>query len=250
MTFTVEDTKQISFDSIEGMLSYVEQEKKNTSRISIASLLAEGATFHDDKLFGSEGYGLKLNQPAMDDLCGMLGFSSPLLNKLDKSGLASDILNDRIKSKALKEKIGNAEFVFDEPSQTILGIVSRSYVGYSNHDFINDICNGLSVGGQQSLFASLGEYEFKTSYSINTHLHIRLQNKNEQGIVSGRGGSAKDVSLLGLQVSNSMSGGQALKMAYFVERMVCANGLILPVGGSQAKLIHSGHRENLALCES
>jgi hypothetical protein len=156
----------------------------------------------------------------MDDLCGMLGFSSPLLNKLDKSGLASNILNDRINSTVLKEKIGNAEFVFDEPSQTILVIVSRSYVGYSNLDFINDICNSLSAGGQQSLLTSLCEYEFKKSYSINTHLHIRFQNRNEQGIVSGKGGSAKDVSLLGLQVPNSMSGGQALKMAYFVEQMI------------------------------
>jgi len=33
-------------------------------------------------------------------------------------------------------------------------------------------------------------------------------------------------------------------MAYFVERMICANGLVLPVGGSQARLIHAGQREN------
>ena len=36
---------------MEGILSYVEQEKKHTDRISVVSLLAEGATFYDDKFF-------------------------------------------------------------------------------------------------------------------------------------------------------------------------------------------------------
>jgi hypothetical protein len=64
------------------------------------------------------------------------------------------------------------------------------------------------------------------------------------GVIRGRGGEADDESKLGLQLSNAMSGGKALKMDYFVQRKVCANGLILPVGGAQARLIHSGKEEN------
>jgi len=90
------------------------------------------------------------------------------------------------------------------------------------------------------LFPSFGEFEFSKSYSINTHLNLRLQNKSQKGIIRGKGGIAEDVSVLGLQVSNSMAGGKALRMAYFVERMLCANGLVLPVGGAQARVIHVG----------
>lgn len=64
------------------------------------------------------------------------------------------------------------------------------------------------------------------------------------GVIRGKGGEGGDKSLLGLQLSNAMSGGKALKMDYFVHRLVCANGLILPVGGAQARLIHSGHKDN------
>jgi hypothetical protein len=174
----------------------------------------------------------------------LLGLYSPLLNKLEKAGLVSDILNDRIHSETLKDSVKNAEFVFDEPSQTVLGIVSGSYVGYSNQDFVSDIYSCLSTSKQQSLLSSFGEFEFKKSYSINTHLHIRLLNESKQGTIQGKGGTGDDVSYLGLQVSNSMSGGKALKMAYFVERKVCANGLVLPVGGAEARLIHAGRREN------
>jgi hypothetical protein len=108
MAFILEKTQAVSFDCIEGMLSYVEHEKKHTARISVVSLLAEGATFHDDKFFGKGNYSLKFNQPALDDLCSLLGLYSPLLNKLDKAGLASDILNDRIHSEALKDSVKNA----------------------------------------------------------------------------------------------------------------------------------------------
>lgn len=244
MAFKVETTQQVAFDSVELMMAHVELEKKNTARISVTGLLSEGAEFRDDECFGKGDYALKFNSSALDDLCRLLNLYSPMLEQLERPGLASEVLNDRIHSKALQDKLNNTEFVFDEPSKTILGVVSKSYVGYSNLDFLNDVCACLSIDKQKSWLPTFGEFEFSTSYSINTHLNLRLQNKSRQGVVRGKGGIAEDVSFLGLQISNSMAGGKALRMAYFVERMVCANGLILPVGGSQARLIHAGHRKN------
>lgn len=179
---------------------------------------------------------------ALDDVCRLLGLYSPMLETLEKRGLASEVLNDRIYSKSLQEKLERTQFVFDEPSKTVLGVVSESYVGYSNQDFLNDISICLTGSKQQSWVPSFGDFEFSTSYSVNTHLNLRLQHKNQKGIIRGKGGTAEDVSIIGLQISNSMSGGKALRMAYFVERMLCANGLVLPVGGAQARLIHAGQQ--------
>jgi hypothetical protein len=49
MSFKLEKTKQAVFDCLDGMLTYVEQEKKNTSRITIGGLISEGAVFWDDE---------------------------------------------------------------------------------------------------------------------------------------------------------------------------------------------------------
>ena len=244
MAFKVEKTKEVTFESVESMMTYIEQEKKNTSRISIGGLLTEGATFQNDESFGKDDYKLKFNMPALDSLCRQLSLYTPMLEQLDNPGLASDVLNDRLFSKGLKDKLNKTELVFDEVSKTVLGIVSQSYVGYSNEDFLTDICSCLSSDKQTSLIPSFGEFEFVKSYSINTHLNLRLLNKSKKGVIYGKGGVDEDVSYLGLQVSNAMAGGKALRMAYFVERLVCANGLVLPAGGTETKLIHAGKREN------
>lgn len=244
MSFILEKTKEISFDNIEKVLEHVSYEKKNTARISIEGLLANGAFFFNDKFFGKADFKLSFNKPALDDFCNLLGFYSPMLGKLETFGLTSDVLNDLIQSKTGKEKIKNYEFVFDEATQTVLGCVSKSYVGYSNQDFLSDVFSCLSNKSQKELIPELDNFQFKTAYSVNTHLYLRLQHKKAKGVVHGRGGTGNDISILGLQLSNTMSGGNALKMAYFVERLLCANGLILPVGGAQARLIHSGKEDN------
>ncbi len=244
MAFKLEMTPQITFDCLNGLMSYVEHEKKNTSRIAIGGLLSEGACFQNDESFGKDGYALKINLLGMENLCRLLNLYYPMLQQLEKTGLASDVLNDRLNSKNLKDKLNKTQFVFDEPSKTILGVVSESYVGYSNQDFLNDVFSCLEGNEQKSKLTNHCDFEFSTSYTINTHLNLRFQRKSKHGEIRGRGGIADDVSYLGLQISNSMAGGKALTMAYFVHRMLCANGLILPVSGSNARLIHAGHREN------
>lgn len=244
MTFKLEKTKQVKFDCIDGMMTYLEMEKKNTKRINIGDLLGQAACFSNDGSFGKSEYAFKFNAPAMYDLCRILNLYPPMLEQLEKPGLASDILNDRINSEGLKDKLNKTQFVFDEPSKTVLGLVGVSYIGYSNQDFLDDVCFSLSGEKQKSWIPNFGEFDFSTSYSINTHLSLRLKNESKKGVVKGKGGEGDDESILGLQISNSMAGGKALQMAYFVERMLCANGLILPVGGTKARLIHAGQREN------
>ncbi len=43
MAFNIEQTQEVTFNCIDGMMTYIEQEKQNTSRIAIGGLLREGA---------------------------------------------------------------------------------------------------------------------------------------------------------------------------------------------------------------
>jgi hypothetical protein len=246
MAFELAAVQAVSFDSVEQVLTHVEQEQKNVARIPIVDLVEKGAFFFSDKYFGNADLKLTMNEPALNDLFRWLDFYSPsFLERLEKTDLASEVLTDLVRSQAGKNKLKNAEFVFDDSTKTVIGVVSDTYVGYSNKKFLDDICDCLSSKKKQkSVFSELTDFEFETSYSINTHLHLRLLHKKMTGVIRGKGGIAEDVSKLGLQLSNAMSGGKALKMDYFVHRLVCANGLILPVGGAQARLIHSGKEEN------
>lgn len=81
---------------------------------------------------------------------------------------------------------------------------------------------------------------------INTRLYLRLLSpKIKAGIVTGRGGTSEDVSKIGIQLSNSMIGDSSIKAAFFVYRMICANGLILESLKDSGLVRHSGKEETL-----
>ena len=63
------------------------------------------------------------------------------------------------------------------------------------------------------------------------------------GIISGRGGTDEDISRVGFQLSNSMVGTKAIKADFFVLRLVCANGLILPSVNHSGVVTHRGKPE-------
>ena len=246
MGFELSEVKAISFGSIDEVFEHVEQEQKNIARISIIDLIEKGAFFFGDKYFGNSDFKLTLNEPALNDLFRWLDFySSSFLHRLEKNELASEVLTDLVRSPQGKSKLKNAEFVYDESTKNIVGVVSNTYVGYSNKSFLDAIEDCLSLKNtQRTLFKEIADFEFQTSYSINTHLHLRLLHKKTVGVIRGKGGEGDDISKLGFQLSNAMSGGKALKMDYFVHRLICNNGLIVPISTVQSRLIHSGKEEN------
>jgi hypothetical protein len=65
-----------------------------------------------------------------------------------------------------------------------------------------------------------------------------------KGVISGQRGAGKDVSEIGVELSNSMAGGHAVRLCWFVFRLICANGLVARVGSGEGRVIHSGVEEN------
>ncbi len=162
-----------------------------------------------------------------------------------ESELASRILNDLLGQDNAKAQLSNSEFVINEKGSDsshgkVCGIVSSSYVGYSNNSFVRDIENVIS----ENDLSSAGKLTLKEAYSINTRLHLRLTSMHISGTVSGRGGISEDKTEIGLEFCNSMVGDAAVSIDYFLHRLVCANGLVLPAGRNGARVIHSGKAKN------
>ena len=61
--------------------------------------------------------------------------------------------------------------------------------------------------------------------------------------MKGRGGTGDDISTIGMQISNSMAGGHAVRLAYFIKRLICANGLAVRVAENEGRVIHTGTRK-------
>jgi len=94
--------------------------------------------------------------------------------------------------------------------------------------------------------ASNGRLNFQAAFVVNTRLRLRVLKPVEHGLVTGRGGKDTDKSLVGLQVANSMVGDTAVSIQFFIERLLCANGLVAPVSHTENRVFHSGKEENFA----
>lgn len=243
--FQTEVASEKEFSDWNELYAWVADEEKSTSRVSIQGLLKNGAKFQEDKYFGSSEYNLAFTEEGLKALCYKLGFPLLALEMTKESELSSKILNDLLSQDNAKAQLSNSEFVINEKGSDsshgkVCGIVSSSYVGYSNNSFIRDIEN---VIGENDL-SSVGKLTLKEAYSINTRLHLRLTSTHISGTVSGRGGISEDKTEIGLEFCNSMVGDAAVSIDYFLHRLVCANGLVLPAGRNGARVIHSGKAKN------
>jgi hypothetical protein len=183
----------------------------------------------------------KFNNYGFRAFCSLVGVPDQTLQRLGTPELASSVLNDLLSDVLERErKAERAEIICDDHTKCVLGVVSNKYIGYSNDTFVRDVLSCLDARNNGALFPNTGGLLFKEAYSVNSRLFLRLTSKSVQGVVSGRGGTADDLSEIGVEVSNSMAGGHAVRLSWFVFRLICANGLVTKVGGSQGRVFHSG----------
>ena len=243
--FKTEDISQREFSNLDKLCAWVANEEKSTSRVPIQGLLKNGAKFRKDKYFGDSEYQLSFTEEGLRALCSELGFPLVALKKVQKKGLASRILNDLLAQNNAKTQLSNSQFVINEKDSKsshgkVCGIVSNSYVGYSNNSFIRDIKNVMD----KKNLSSAGNLTFKEAYSINTRLNLRFTSTHISGSVYGLGGSSEDKTEIGLEFCNSMVGDTPVSIDYFLHRLVCANGMVLPSGRNKTRVIHAGKSKN------
>lgn len=243
--FDLSDIRQQRLESFDDVLSFTKKEKERIVRIPLRGLWRSGARFHDDASFGISSSAYGLNAEGLRALCNLTGIDDRVVQRLAERGLATDVLNDLLASKL--DTLGprsTPELVVDEETSTIIGVVSARYVGYSNDSFIDDVLRALGGRSERRILPDLGELRFKEAFSINSRLHLRLVSKSIQGRVTGRGGTGEDVSEIGVELRNSMAGGEAVRLSWFVFRLICANGLVAKAAGRDGRVIHSGTEQN------
>ena len=189
----------------------------------------------------------RFNEHGFRVFCQKIGFRYDQLELIETPSLTSSVLNDLIRQSVVRSRLDGEEFVIDQDTNTIIGIVSSSYVGYGNDQFLNDIrdfLEGLPQETQGDLLPPEDSSQFHEAYGINTELTIRYTlPKIKHGKIQSRGGTGEDVSKFGLEFRNSMVGTSSVRINYFLYRLVCSNGMMVPAATSTNRVFHSGKRD-------
>jgi len=209
--------------------------------VPVGDLLGRGSEFFDDHSFGSPGEGIQFNEEGLRAFCGTIRLPFGVLTAIERPGLATDLLNDLVRTQETQEQLRRQQFVLDEEAATIIGMVSRTYQPYSNRQVLDDMRTFLSKTGSEE-----SEVKFQSAFAVNTRLRFRVLKSIRHGQVAGWGGEGPDESRIGLQVTNSMVGDTAVSIHFFIERLIRANGLIAPVSHTENRVFHSGLSESFA----
>lgn len=234
MTFHTAAMAETRLASIEEVIEWADQTQKRLVRVPVDGVLEQGGRFVDDAYFGDGDTLLHFNRAALAAVCRKLGVKQALLEELQTPELATTVLNDLLAQRSNRDELKDAEFVLDETVGTVIGLVSKTYVTYSNAQFVRDITKRLGSLGEEQGFS------FQEAYGVNTALTLRFVASHEHGTIESFGGRGVDKSRIGLEFANSMVGDSAVRLNYFLFRLVCSNGMMVPAATSINRIFHSG----------
>lgn len=238
MPVKAEPIAETALGGIDELREWVHVTQTHLRRIPIAGVIENGARFLEDEYLGDSETMLRFNQHGIRAFCQRIGFRFDQLAMLESPSLASEVINDLVQQSAIKAKLQDDEFVLDQSSNTILGIVSRTYVSYTNEQFLTDVTEFLSKVGKDDA------YQFHAAYGINTELTVRYCSEKRHGVIEGPRGTGQDRSRIGLEFKNSMVGTSSVRLNYFLYRLVCTNGMMVPAGSAINRVFHSGKHES------
>ena len=241
MTILTEQVEQVQFEEFAAVKTWAEKSSKQLIRIPIQEFISNNSFFSDDEYYGDGDYWVRFNENGLKNFCSILGFRIEMLRMIESPNLSSQVLNDLIFQHQAKEKFKGFDFVIDDEKKIIIGIVSESYVGYSNHTFLKDI-NELFIRNNLS-----EKLIFKKAYNVNSELTIIFNSTSLHGEINGRGGKGIDKSEIGIAFKNSMVGTSSVNINYHIFRLACANGLMVPTSESVKRIYHSGNISNFQM---
>jgi hypothetical protein len=223
-------SEELVIHSFEDLQEHVAEEQKTTFRLPFGDLVSNGGCFFEDQFFGDSSFQMSINERAMNAFAQSLKTPVKTLNRIERVGLASDVLNDAIHAKQNHDTVNNMDLIVDGKSQKIIGCVTGSYVEYSNQRFLDDLSK-----------YDFESYQFQSALVVNTRMVVKFLSTVEAGVIDGKGGRGIDETRLGLACRNSMVGDSAVRPEFFMERKICENGLFCKVGGSEVSRVnHSG----------
>ena len=237
MPLTTEPIQQNQWEDMNQVYSWASSTQENLRRIPIEGFLQNRAEFMDDEYFGDPDVAFRFNIFGLRSLCSHIGFRFDQFSLIETPSLASDVLNDLIRQDKIRKKLEGLEFVVDTSADVVVGIVSDSYVTYSNQEFLRDIDDLLST------LPNAKEITFNSAFGVNTELTLHFVFESMHGEIKGKGGKGSDKSQIGLEFKNSMVGTSSVSLNYFIHRLACANGMMVPTAQSINRVNHSGSGE-------
>ena len=236
MALKVSDIESFTFYNMKDIEEYASKEKEKVKYIPIEEFINNNSVFMDDEFFGRGKQWVSFNQDSFASFCNTFRIPLYFINELTEANLASHLLDNFLSNSNVKEQMAKHQFVIDSESNTVLGVVSKTYQKYYNKSLLEDL---------KKYFREVYyNFEVSESYVINTNLHLRLLSpKIKAGLVTGRGGISEDVSRIGLQLSNSLVGDSSVKIKFYILRLICANGLTIDSFNNIGKVMHSGKEE-------
>lgn len=245
MPFAVMPIEQRTFASLDDLRRWAGSNKKIV-RLPLEGLILGKARFSEDQFFGDASHRFEFNRHAFGALCSILGGLPPAaLFHLRESELATRVLNDLLIGGKFRQNALAYDLVVQEEGNVILGLVSKSYQSYPNHQFLDDLelALGRRPGSPVSPVTTGKDMAFHSAYVVNTQVYVRFLSERHVGRIHRGGPEGEDITKIGLQCRNSMVGEASVLWEYFLLRLVCTNGAVVPAGKSQQRVVHAGRCE-------
>ena len=219
-------------------MDWMSDTQESLKRIPVEGVLEYGATFLDDEYLGDGDTLLHFNRLGFEALCQRIGCRQDFLQRLETPTLSSQVLNDLLTQREVRQMLSRDEFVMDERTNTIIGLVSKTYVTYKNEDLLADIEKRIDLLPEDQVM------NFQEAYGINTGLTLRFVSQKMHGTIQGRGEREIDKSTLGLEFANSMVGNSSVRINFYLHRLICANGMMVTASESVNRVFHSGRSDS------
>lgn len=198
----------------------------------------------DDQFIKTEdGERIHLSNRGWAALCRSLACDLSTVQGIGSSGLATEVLNDAWTRNA--ESMMRRRIVID--GCTVVGVVGSRYQAYK-HGRLVEVIDELLETHDNSNWADVGmaweeiRARGEIARTIGTELRITLplQRHDHSMIVEGAGGKGTDVSWVGVEARNGLSGECSVGVRALVFRMVCANGIVRPAADYKQRASHTG----------
>lgn len=233
-----QEIKEYFFEDFNEVVSHTEKEKQNIVLISLKDFIGDSSKvlFREDEYLSSPNGLLRFNTNGLRSLCSVLFVPEYFLQTLRKDNLSSEVINDCLTDHMIK-KLKGMQAVYDTENSVVIGLVSDSYVSYSNNSLIKD----LNVEALLDNDFSLQEAVF-----INTRMYLKLIS-NEIYINNKlfSDPNVKDTIHFGVVLQNSMVGNNAIRFDLLSYRLICSNGLIKQASRELNSVYHTGNLDTL-----
>lgn len=181
-------------------------------------------------------------------LCRALGCDRRTIQDIQSRGLATRVLNDAWNRKA--ESMTSRRLVVD--GWTVVGVVGSRYQTYE-HGRLVELIDELLESHLDRRWAKVtkGWKEIQATgqiaRAIGTELRIMLPLLRHEHVTNdeGSGGTWRDVSWVGVEARNGLSGECSVGVRTTIHRLVCANGMAMPAADYKHRISHIGKESEL-----